>query len=274
MVTIDGALTGDSPCEKAGPPASEGQILDSKGHFHRGPYPQTPINESTRLTLEAQQVQARAVAAKFPTVASAVAAGYRESTVYVPCIGAHYTNAALAVISTRVRLRSCSTTARARLAHRRPELPRVHQPAHPARGLRGPERPVAPAHLQRRTLHRPGRARDRRREHVGGRLRRAGGHKAPLANVWMVHDWVVPGFECSWGVFAGGVPRARRPRRRDRRSTSRTPRAFLEGDRQGEAEEERLLHLTRRASRSGPELGEHRGNISHALHAHQWLHPS
>ena len=33
-----------------------------------------------------------------------------------------------------------------------------------------------------------------------------GGHKAPLTNVWMVHDWVVSGFECSWGVFASECP--------------------------------------------------------------------
>ena len=46
---------------------------------------------------QAQQVQARAVVAKYPTVADAVAAGYRESTVYVPCIGAHYTNTSLAI---------------------------------------------------------------------------------------------------------------------------------------------------------------------------------
>ena len=33
-----------------------------------------------------------------------------------------------------------------------------------------------------------------------------GGHKAPLVDVWMLHDWVVPGMECGWGVFAPECP--------------------------------------------------------------------
>src|SRR3954451_3078639 len=32
-----GALTGNTPCEKSGPPASEGSITDAQGHSHRGP---------------------------------------------------------------------------------------------------------------------------------------------------------------------------------------------------------------------------------------------
>ena len=92
----DVGLTGTTPCEKSGPPASEGQVLDSSGHFHRGPAPQVPIDETTRLILESQQEQARLVVAQYPTVADALRGGYRQSTVYVPCIGAHYTNTALA----------------------------------------------------------------------------------------------------------------------------------------------------------------------------------
>ena len=34
----------------------------------------------------------------------------------------------------------------------------------------------------------------------------AGGKKAALNDIWMLHDWIVPGFECSWGVFAGECP--------------------------------------------------------------------
>ena len=33
-----------------------------------------------------------------------------------------------------------------------------------------------------------------------------GGHKIALTDIWMVHDWVVPGWECSWGVFASECP--------------------------------------------------------------------
>ena len=55
-----------------------------------------PIAESARLVLQAQQEIARSVAAQYPTVADAERGGYRKSTVYVPCIGAHYTNIPLA----------------------------------------------------------------------------------------------------------------------------------------------------------------------------------
>ena len=27
-----------------------------------------------------------------------------------------------------------------------------------------------------------------------------------LIDIWMMHAWVVPGFECSWGVFAPECP--------------------------------------------------------------------
>jgi hypothetical protein len=33
-----------------------------------------------------------------------------------------------------------------------------------------------------------------------------GGRKVKLDNIWMVHDWIVPGWECGWGVFAGECP--------------------------------------------------------------------
>ena len=33
-----------------------------------------------------------------------------------------------------------------------------------------------------------------------------GGTKRELTGIWMMHDWVVPGWECSWGVFAAECP--------------------------------------------------------------------
>ena len=114
MVTIDGALTGDSPCEKSGPPASVGQVKkDAEGHDHRGPLYQYPVTQAEREQLDRRSRPRPAhVAVKYPTVATAEAAGYRKSTVYVPCIGAHYTNQSLAdEVRRRRRRRSCSTTA-------------------------------------------------------------------------------------------------------------------------------------------------------------------
>ena len=138
---------------------------------------------------------------------TAVAAGYRESTVYVPCIGAHYTNVGLAPsASTCRRRRSCSTTARPDSTHRRPELPRV-PPGRRARRLRRAERPLAPAHLQRRAVHRArAGSSSARRARARPTARRRGGHKIALTDIWMLHDWVVPGWECSWGVFAAECP--------------------------------------------------------------------
>ena len=36
--------------------------------------------------------------------------------------------------------------------------------------------------------------------------RTLGGFKRELTDVWMLHDWVVPGWECTWGVFAPECP--------------------------------------------------------------------
>jgi hypothetical protein len=160
------ALTGNTPCEKAGPPASEGQVLDGEGHFHRGPTPQVPVSEATRKQLEAQQIQARAVVAKYQTVADAVAAGYRQSTVYVPCIGAHYTNVALAGTNDHWH----QHTFNGGLCMARGGL------------VIGAESMSAADCAKR------------------------GGQKIALTDIWMLHDWAAPGWECSWGVFASECP--------------------------------------------------------------------
>jgi hypothetical protein len=200
-------LTGTTPCEKAGPPASEGQILDSSGHFHRGPYPQVPIDEATRLTLEAQQAQARAVVAKYPTVADAERAGYRKSTVYVPCIGAHYTNGALAgkfdpFVPAELLYDGTQPDSRiVGLSYLVFSTP-LSSPA----GFAGPN-----DRWHQHTFN-GGLCINRDGLVIGSETTSAedcaarGGHKAPLTNAWMLHDWVVPGFECSWGVFAAECP--------------------------------------------------------------------
>ena len=88
-------LTGATPCEKSGPPASEGSLMDAEGHNHRGPVEQIALDRPTTELLQQQQTIARGVADRFPTVAAAEAAGYHKSTPFVPCIGAHYTNIGL-----------------------------------------------------------------------------------------------------------------------------------------------------------------------------------
>ena len=201
-----GGLTGNTPCEQAGPPVSEGQVFNSAGHFHRGPLPQQPISEATRLQLQAQQETARAVAIKYPTVADAERAGYRESTVYVPCIGAHYTNVALA------RAFDPATPSELLYAGTAPDSRIVglsylvyHRGGAPA-GFAGPN-DVWHQHTFNGGLCITSAGLVIGAESTTpAQCAAAGGRKVPLTDVWMLHDWVVPGFECSWGVFASECP--------------------------------------------------------------------
>jgi hypothetical protein len=212
---IPGTATGDSPCEIASPtPASPGQIGAGTGgsqgnaeseHGTRGMLVQKTLSASERVALEGQMRAARTVVDKFPTVVSAEAAGYHKSTPYVPCIGAHYTN-----------------------------VSKVGQfdPAQPSELLYDGTNPDSKiVGLSYLVLH-PGGApagfagpNDNWHQHnangglclkgglvVGGEdstkaeCEARGGRKTVLTDIWMVHAWVVPGFECSWGVFSGECP--------------------------------------------------------------------
>jgi hypothetical protein len=207
MHVIDGALTGDSPCEKSGPPASVGQVKkDAEGHDHRGPLFQYPVSKSDREALVMQQAQAREVAQRFPTVATAEAAGYRKSTVYVPCIGAHYTNTALAVKfdpAAPSELLYDGTTPDAKIVGLSYLV--VHKDG-PPDGFAGPN-DMWHQHNQNGGL-----CLNAQGVVVGNesttpaQCTQRGGRKVALNDIWMVHDWVVPGWECSWGVFAGECP--------------------------------------------------------------------
>jgi hypothetical protein len=203
---VTGALTGQSPCEKSGPPASEGQTgKDAEGHSHRGPFKQDPLTQAEQVQLEAEQAQARAVAIKYPTVAAAEAAGYRKSTTYVPCIGAHYTNTALAAkfdVSAPSELLFDGTTPDAKIVGL---SYLVFHLGGPPDGFAGPNDRWHQHNLNGGLCLKGGVV-------VGAESTSAaeckarGGAKVPLDDIWMVHDWVVPGWECSWGVFAGECP--------------------------------------------------------------------
>jgi len=199
-------LTGTTPCEQSGPPASPGQAAtDAEGHDHRGPALVETLSRDDRVTLEAQQAQARTVIARYPTVADAEKAGYVKSTAYVPCIGAHYTNVSNVI---------------------------GFDPAKPSELLYDGTNPDSKiVGLSYLVLH-PGGApdgfagpNDRWHQHnvngglcfgkggvIGGEAMTKedcaaiGGVKRELTDIWMVHDWIVPGWECNWGVFAGECP--------------------------------------------------------------------
>ena len=199
-------LTGNTPCEQAGPPASQGQVLDGAGHFHRGPNPQHPLVAADRLRLEEQQTAARAVAEKFPTVADAERGGYRKSTVYVPCIGAHYTNIALATRfdpNAPSELLYDGTTPDAHIVGL---SYLVWHPGGAPSGFVGPNDAWHQHTFNGGLCIRPDGLVVGAEATTPAQCAARGGQKVPLKDIWMLHDWVVPGFECSWGVFASECP--------------------------------------------------------------------
>jgi hypothetical protein len=200
---IPGSATGDTPCELSGPPASPGQTAGE--HGERGLMRQVPLDLEARLLLQQQQEQARMAAARYPTVADALAAGYAKSTPYVTCIGAHYTNVALVV--------QFDPAAPSELLYDGTEPDSrivglsylVLNPGGPPEGFAGAN-DVWHQHNANGGLCLQGGV------VVGGEgtsdeeCAALGGRKQELKDIWMMHDWVVPGFECTWGVFAGECP--------------------------------------------------------------------
>jgi hypothetical protein len=207
-----------TPCEKAAPvAASPGEVgaggggsqavknaaaVESEEHGGRGPVKQVPLTAAEKATLATQLAAAKSVVAKYPTVKQAIAAGYMMSTVYVPCIGAHYTNIAFA-------------------SH--------FDPANPSELLyAGTSLDSKIVGLSYLVWHHDGPppgfagANDRWHQHNanGGLCLKGGvviageestrqecaakgGSKTLLTDVWMVHAWVAPILKCNWGVFSG-----------------------------------------------------------------------
>ena len=168
------SLTGNTACEAAGAPISDGQT--SGTHGHRGPSGWTTIDRATRNEMTAQLAIAHQVTVDYPTVAAAEAAGYRMTTTYVPCIGAHYLNAGhiggfdpahpamLLYDGTDPDAKIVGLSYAALSGKKAPE------------GFAGSERCLAPAQPQRWSLH-EGRSRRRCGEHDEGRVRRTRWHE-------------------------------------------------------------------------------------------------
>ncbi len=216
---IAGTATGTSPCEIAAPvAASPGEVGGGTGgsqantvnvvvseHGARGMVKQQHLTYSQRMQLQQQIAQARAAAARYPTAASALAAGYEMSTVYVPCIGAHYTNTRLAASF------NPSTPSELLYDGSKPDSKLVGlsylvwHPGGPPPGFAGPNDHWHQHNANGGLCLRGGLV-------VGGEVTsnqqcaNLGGHKTLLIDIWMLHAWVVPGFECTWGVFSGECP--------------------------------------------------------------------
>jgi hypothetical protein len=198
-------LTGNTACEKAGPPVTDSQTTDSEGHNHRGPTEQLPIDQPTSVALAEQQARARAAALRFPTVADAEAAGYHLSAPYVPCIGAHYTNIGLVGalnFDTPSELLYDGTTPDAKIVGL---SYLIFNPGGEPAGFAGPNDRWH-QHNSNGGLCFRGTAVIGGEQMTRDQCTALGGDKHELPGIWMLHDWVVPGWECSWGVFAPECP--------------------------------------------------------------------
>ncbi len=216
---IAGTGVGDSPCEKASvKPASPGEVGDGTGgaasntdaeggHGHRGMLKQTPLTTAERKLLITQMQQARSVVAKYPTVAAGEAAGYRQSTVFVPCIGAHYTNMKLVTRfdpAAPSELLFDGTSPDSKIVGL---SYLVWHPGGPPEGFAGKNDLFHQHNANGGLCLKGGLV-------IGGEAmkvsdcEKAGGKKSSklMADVYMAHAWVAPGWECSWGVFAGECP--------------------------------------------------------------------
>ena len=190
--------TGTSPCELSGATVNGGEA-----HGHRGPSVQAALDEPTRSLLAVQLTQARAAAARYPTAADATAAGYRRVTGYLPCIGAHYMNFSL--------------------------VDGTFDPEQPEMLLYGGNGPTARMiglsyYVTGTAVAPDGFAgpNDPWHQHIGLCTRggvvvggssltaeecaQRGGTKADGSTSWMVHAWVVPGWESAWGTFSAEHP--------------------------------------------------------------------
>jgi hypothetical protein len=177
-----------------------GNSTDLHDHGHGSAVvPDQPLDDETRALLAQQLEVARAAALAYPTVADARRAGYLEVTPFVPLIGAHYLNP-LKVDST-------------------------FDPAQPEMLLYDGTRPnskiVGLSYFVSSPVGEPSGfagPNDHWHQHIGlcikghrvvggEKLTREqclarGGNKVALRDIWMVHVWVVPGWESPQGVFS------------------------------------------------------------------------
>ncbi len=193
-----------TPCGRSGEPVFQGQ--NPEAHHHRGPAPWQPIRDaSTRAVYAVQIEQARGAAALYPTVLDAEAAGYRKLTEYLPCVGAHYVSDAQYVTgefdpSAPPILIYDGTRANSRIVG----LSYVVKSDAPPAGFASPNdgwhthssfcvsKTTGVVLGDERTGDRPCAA--------------AGGENIDLHRDWMMHAWVVPGWDSAWGTFSSEHP--------------------------------------------------------------------
>jgi hypothetical protein len=158
--------------------------------------PDQPLDDQTRALLGQQLEIARATALAYPTVADAERAGYLEVTPFVPLIGAHYLNP-LKVDTT--------------FDPSQPEM-LLYDGTEPSSKIVGLSYFVSSPGGEPAGFAGPN---DHWHQHIGLCIRghrvvggekltreqclARGGNKVALRDIWMVHVWVVPGWESPKG---------------------------------------------------------------------------
>ena len=171
-------------------------------HSHGTATAEQPLTRSERKELSAQLLQARSAADRYPTVADALAGGYTMVTGYVPLIGAHYIKWSLMDgnfdVNQPEMLLYDGTDADSSIVGLSYYVFSDTEPS----PFVGPN--------------------DHWHQHIGLCIKdgvvvggesttpeecaRRGGAKAMTSNGWMVHAWVVPGWESPQGVFSPEHP--------------------------------------------------------------------
>jgi hypothetical protein len=173
-------------------------IASGAGHTHGAVTPEVALTRAERAELGDQLALARAVAMRYPTVADALAGGYVKVVGYVPLIGSHY-------------IKWASMDGNFDVSD--PEM-LLYDGTDPTSHIVG-----LSYYVFSDTVPSPfAGPNDHWHQHiglcikdgvvVGGEQMSAadcaarGGTKANAGNGWMVHAWVVPGWESPQGVFS------------------------------------------------------------------------
>lgn len=173
-------------------------------HGEGGPSGSAAMDRSSRSRLASELIRAGDVAERYVTVADAERAGYRAVTPYLPLIGAHYIRPLIIDgtfdISQPEMLLYDGTTRDARIVGL----------SYYATSEKAPSGFAGPNDQWHRHV---GLCIDAKRTFVLGdeettveECARRGGIKVDGRTGWMVHAWVVPGWESTLGVFSAENP--------------------------------------------------------------------
>ena len=197
---IGSVITEPSVVTTSAPAASESNA--STGHSHGTATPELALTRADRAQLATQLEAARTTAMKYATVADAEAGGYRMVTKYLPLIGAHYIKGSAMDGNFKID---------------EPEM-LLYDGTSPDSSIVGLSYYVF-SDTEPGPFAGPN---DHWHQHIGLCIKDGvvvggtqltpeqcaarGGAKADASNGWMIHAWVVPGWDSPQGVFSPEHP--------------------------------------------------------------------